>query len=119
MAKKKNITISDILVYKFYSLGGRICKFFFKAFSPKKLSAERETSDLNLLLFSGQKGGTMMKAVLMSVYNTWGKVPHITICTDGTPKEYFEGIMAFWPFPYEIRTWKDAIGSFRAKGAVN
>jgi len=87
MAKKKNITISYILIYKLYTGMGYVCKFFFKIFSPKKLSAEREVSDLNLLLFSGIKGGTMLKAVLMSVYNTWERVPHVTICTDGTPKE--------------------------------
>jgi hypothetical protein len=118
MAKKKHITISYILVYKFYSGMGLICKFLFKAFS-RKLSAKKEVSDLNLLLFSGMKGGTMLKAVLMSVYSTWEKIPHVTICTDGTPREHFEGLMAFWPFPYTIKTWKEHADNYRAKGAIN
>jgi hypothetical protein len=119
MAKKKPVTISDILVYKFYTGMGHIFKFFFKVFSSGKLSAEREVSDLNLLLFSGVKGGTMLKAVLLSVYNTWERVPHVTICTDGTPREYFEKLMAFWPFPYTLKTWAEQAEHFRAKGAVN
>jgi len=119
MAKKKHITISGIIVEKSYTAIGYIFKSLFKLFTPRKLSGERETSDLTLMLFSGVKGGKMMKAVLLSVYTTWEKVPQVTIVTDGTPKEYFEGIMAFWPFPYKIKTWKEEAEVFRAKGATN
>ena len=119
MAKKKNITISDIIIYKFYSGLGYIFKFLFALFCPKKLSSKREVSDLNVLLFSGQKGGKMLKAVLLSIYSTWEKIPHITIGTDGTPNEYFENIMKFWPFPYQVKSWKELTGFHLAKGGVN
>lgn len=113
------MTISGIVVEKFYTAIGYVFKYAFRLLSPRKLSAEKETSDLNLLFFCGVKGGKMLKAVLLTVYTTWEKVPHVTICTDGTPKEYFEALMAFWPFPYKITTWMDAAASFRARGAVN
>jgi hypothetical protein len=119
MPKKKNITIGDILVYKFYSGMGRIFKIFFLMLFPKKLSADRALTDLNLLIFSGERGGKMLKAVLLSVYNTWDQIPMITIATDGTPVAYFEKILKFWPFPYSIKVWNEYAAFHTAKDGGN
>lgn len=102
-----NITITKIIVYKFYSLLGRSCRILFSAFSAKKLVPEKEVSDLNLLLFTGLKGGKMLKAVLISIYNTWEKIPLLTVVTDGTPIEIIEEHLKFWPYPYKVKTWED------------
>jgi hypothetical protein len=119
MAKKKHITIGLIVTEKFYAGMGLIFKTIFKIFTPKKLPAGREVSDLNLLLFSGAKGLKSLKAVLLTVYNTWEKIPHVTIVTDGTPAEYFEQAMTFWPYPHKIKTWKEVAEIHRSKGRKN
>lgn len=119
MAKKKNITIGTIVIEKSYTAIGYIFKFLFRLFTPRKLSGEREVSDLNLLLFSGAKGLRSLKAVLLTIYRTWEKIPHVSIVTDGTPNEYFQQAMAFWPYPYTIRSWKDLAAIHKAKGRDN
>jgi hypothetical protein len=105
---KKNITISYIIVYKFYSLLGHICRILFSVFSPKKIIPKKGVSNIHLLLFSGQKGTQMIKPVLMSVYNTWEKIPFITIVTDGMPVENVERVMKFWPYPYKVKSWEES-----------
>jgi len=119
MAKKKNITIGLIVTEKFYTGIGLIFKTLFKVLTPKKLSPGREVSDLNLLLFSGAKGLKSLKAVLLTIYKTWDKIPHVTIVTDGTPTEYFEQAMTFWPYPHKIKSWKELAALHKAKGRVN
>ncbi len=119
MAKKKKITIIGIIVEKFYIGMCMPFKILFKFLTPKELSREREVSDLNLLLFSGAKGLKSLKAVLLSIYTTWEKVPYVTIVTDGTPNEYFEQAMKFWPYPYQVKSWKDVAAVQRAKGRHN
>jgi hypothetical protein len=113
---KKNVTISSIIVYKAYSLLGHACRILFSLFSAKKLRPEKEVSDINLLFFSGQKGAKMLKAVILSVHQTWEKVPHITIITDGTPVAIIEKQLAFWPYPYTLKTWEDAAAFHQDKG---
>ena len=103
-----NITITKIIVYKFYSLLGHSCRILFSAFSAKKLVPEKEVSDLNLLLFTGLKGGKMLKAVLISIYNTWEKIPLLTVVTDGTPTKIIEEHLKFWPYPYKVKTWEES-----------
>jgi hypothetical protein len=105
---KKSVTITKIFVYKFYSLLGHACRMLFSAFSAKKIIPEKETSDLNLLLFCGQKGAKMLKAVILSVHNTWEKVPFITIISDGTPVAYLEDQLTFWPYPFKVKSWEES-----------
>ncbi len=102
----KDISISKILVYKFFTLLGYFYRIAFSAFSRKKLAADRALADTDLLLFSGQKGAKMMKAVLLSIYYRWEKIPRLTIVTDGSPKEIFEEALRFWPFPFEVKSWE-------------
>ena len=52
MAKKKNTTIGYIVTEKSYTAIGYIFKLLFRVFTPRKLSRDREVSNLNLLLFS-------------------------------------------------------------------
>jgi len=119
MAKKpgkKHITITYIIVYKFYTLLGRVCKLLFSIFSPSKLSTDRELSDLSLVLFCGQKGAKMLRPVLLSIYTTWEKIPPVTIITDGTPKEYIESYLKFWPFPVQVKSWQESAAFHLEKG---
>jgi hypothetical protein len=116
MNGKKNITISYIIAYKLYSLLGKCCRMAFTAFFPGKLSAEKPLSDTDLVLFSGLRGAPMMKAVLLSIYYNWEKIPRLTIVSDGTPIDVLEKAMQFWPFPYEIKPWTDCADFHLARG---
>ncbi|MHA4809790.1 hypothetical protein ACX0G9_16875 [Flavitalea flava] len=113
---KKNVTISKIILYKGYGLLGRTFRMLFSAFFPKKLNPEKEVSDLNLLLFTGQKGAKMLKAALFSIYNSWEKVPMLTIVTDGTPIAIIQDQMGFWPYPYKVKTWEESAAFHQEKG---
>jgi hypothetical protein len=58
----------------------------------------------------------MLKAVLLSIYYNWQRVPRLTLVSDGTPKEVLEAALRFWPFPYEIKSWEDCAAWHRSKG---
>jgi hypothetical protein len=116
MSNGKKITVSSILVYKFYSLLGRCCRLAFTILSPKKLPADKPPSDTDLVLFCGRKGAKMLKAVLLSIYYNWEKIPHLTLISDGTPKEVLEQALRFWPFPHEVKSWEDCAAWHQAKG---
>jgi hypothetical protein len=116
MSNSKKITVTYILVYKFYTLLGRCCRLAFTILSPKQLPADKALSDTDLVLFCGRKGAAMLKAVLLSIYYTWEKVPRLTLVSDGTPKEILETALRFWPFPYQVKSWEDCADWHRAKG---
>src|SRR5580658_3951551 len=110
------ITITSIVVKRFYNLLGHSCRLAFTFAFPRKLSADKPLSDTDLLLFSGHKGARMMKAVLLSIYYNWDKIPRLTLVSDGTPKEVLEAALRFWPYPYEIKSWEDCAAWHRGKG---
>ncbi|HXD77089.1 MAG TPA: hypothetical protein VN616_04740 [Puia sp.] len=110
------ITISSIVVEKCYSLLGRCCRLAFTLAFPRKLAADKPLAGTDLLLFSGRKGAKMMKAVLLSIYYNWEKIPRLTLVSDGTPKEVLEAALRFWPYPWEIKSWEDCAAWHRAKG---
>ena len=58
----------------------------------------------------------MMKAVLLSIYRNWEKIPPGILVSDGTPKEALEAVMQFWPFPCEIKSWEDCAAFHLEKG---
>jgi hypothetical protein len=116
---KKKPTFKETIVYKFYSAWGHFFKFLLNVFSLRKLSANREISDLNLLFFCGLKGAKMLKPVLLSIYYRWEKIPNLTIVSDGTPEEYISRYMKFWPFPYQIKMWTEAATHFQEKGKTH
>jgi hypothetical protein len=107
MSNGKKITVSSIFVYKFYTLLGRCCRLAFTVLSPNRLSADKPLSDTDLVLFCGRKGSKMLKAVLLSIYYNWEKIPRLTLISDGTPKEVLEQALSFWPFPHEVKSWED------------
>lgn len=110
------VTIGKILSYKVYSLLGRTCRLAFTLTLPRKLTATKPLADTDLLLFSGRKGAGMMKATLLSIYYNWEKVPRLTLISDGTPKEVFEEVLRFWPYPYRIKSWEDCADWHRQRG---
>jgi hypothetical protein len=116
MSNGKKITVSSILVYKFYTLLGRCCRQAFTVLSPRRLTADREVAGTDLVLFCGRKGAAMLKAVLLSIYYNWQRIPRLTLVSDGTPKEVLEAALRFWPFPYEIKSWEDCADWHRSKG---
>jgi hypothetical protein len=101
------VTVTAIFVRKFYSLLGDGCRLAFSYASRKKIAADKPLADTDLLLFSGRKGAKMIKAVLLSIYYSWEKIPRLTLVSDGTPKEVLEAALNFWPFPYEVKSWED------------
>ncbi len=109
------VTITSIVVKKFYNLLGHSCRFAFTLASPRKLSAAKPVGDTDLLLFSGYKGAKMIKAVLLSIYYNWDKVPRLTLVSDGTPREVLQAALHFWPYPYEIKSWEDCAAWHRGK----
>jgi len=109
-------TMTSIVVKRFYNLLGHSCRFAFTLAFPRKLSAAKPLSDTSLLLFSGYKGAKMMKAVLLSIYYNWDKIPRLTLVSDGTPREVLQAALQFWPYPYEIKSWKDCAAWHRCKG---
>jgi hypothetical protein len=111
-----NPTITSIVTRRFYNLLGHSCRFAFTLAFPRKLSATKPLADTDLLLFSGYKGAKMMKAVLLSMYYNWDKIPRLTLISDGTPKEVLEAALQFWPYPYEIKSWEDCAAWHRSKG---
>jgi hypothetical protein len=110
------ITITSIVVGKFYNLLGHTCRFAFNLAFPGKLSADKPLAETDLLLFSGYKGAKMMKAVLLSIYYNWDKIPRLTLVSDGTPKDVLQAALLFWPYPYEIKSWEDCAAWHRRKG---
>lgn len=110
------VTITSIVVKKFYNLLGHSCRFAFTLAFPKRLPADRPLADTDLLLFSGYRGAKMMKAVLLSMYYSWDKIPRLTLVSDGTPREVLDAALQFWPYPYEIKSWEDCAAWHRGKG---
>lgn len=111
-----NPTVTSILIKRFYNLLGHSCRFAFRVAFPRKLSSDKSLAGTDLLLFTGHKGAKMMKAVLLSIYYNWEKIPRLTIVSDGTPKEILQAALQFWPYPYEIKSWEDCAAWHRAKG---
>jgi hypothetical protein len=101
------VTITSIIVKRFYNLLGHTCRFVFTLSFPRNLSAGKPLADTNLLLFSGKKGARMLKAVLLSIYYNWDKIPRLTLISDGTPLDALRESLRFWPYPYEIKCWED------------
>jgi len=95
---------------------GRCCRLAFTLLSPKQLSADKALADTDLVLFCGRKGATMLKAVLLSIYYNWERIPALTLVSDGTPKEILESALRFWPFPYQVKSWEDCAAWHRTKG---
>ncbi len=110
------VTISSIVIWKFYKVLGNGFRLAFTLAAPKRLPANRTVGGTELLIFSGYRGAKMMKALLLSVYYNWDKIPRVTIVSDGTPKEALEAAMQFWPYPYEIKHWEECAAWHRAKG---
>lgn len=110
------ITITSIVVRRFYNLLGHSCRLAFTFAFPRKLSADKPLSDTDLLLFSGHKGARMMKAVLLSIYYNWNKIPRLTLVSDGTSLNILRDALRFWPYPYEIKSWEDCAAWHRSKG---
>ena len=109
------VTMTSIFVKRFYNLLGHSCRLaFFMAF-PRKLSPDKPLADTNLLLFSGQKGARMLKAVLLSIYYNWNAIPRLTLISDGTPLNVLQKALRFWPYPYEIKSWEDCAAWHRSK----
>jgi hypothetical protein len=107
--------MDSMIVYKFYSLLGRCCRAAFTVLTRKKIAADKPVADTDLLLFCGYKGAKMLKAVLLSIYYNWEKIPRLTLISDGTPKEVLEKALQFWPFPYQIKSWEDCAAWHLAK----
>jgi hypothetical protein len=116
MAKKKHRTIGDIFDYHFYALLGRLFRITFSILTRRKLAADKPLSDFSLVLFSGHKGSRMIKAVLLSIYYRWEKIPPVILVSDGTPKEALQAVMQFWPYPFEIKSWEDCAAFHQEKG---
>ena len=110
------VTITAIIVKKFYNLLGHSCRIAFTLAFPKKLTASKPLAATDLVLFSGYRGAKMMKAVLLSMYYNWDHIPRLTLISDGTPKEVLAAALHFWPYPYEIKSWEDCAASHRQKG---
>jgi hypothetical protein len=110
------INIGSILVKKCYSLLGRCCRLAFTLTFPREIDPGKPLAETDLLLFSGAKGAKMMKAVLLSMYYNWEKIPRLTLISDGTPKNILEQALRFWPYPYEIRSWEDCAAWHQQKG---
>jgi hypothetical protein len=109
------VTITSILIKRFYNLLGHSCRFAFTLAFPRKLSADKPLADTDLLLFSGYRGAKMIKAVLLSIYYNWDKIPRLTLVSDGTPKEILEAALRFWPYPCEIKSWEECADWHRKK----
>jgi hypothetical protein len=109
------VTITSIIVNKFYNLLGHTLRLTFTLTAPKRLPANRTVGGTDLLIFSGYRGAKMMKAMLLSIYYSWDNIPRVTIVSDGTPKEVLETAMQFWPYPYQIRHWEECAEWHRAK----
>jgi hypothetical protein len=58
----------------------------------------------------------MIKAVLLSIYYRWEKIPPVILVSDGTPKEALQAVMQFWPYPFEIKSWEDCAAFHQEKG---
>ncbi len=110
------VTFGQLIVAKTYNLLGHGLRKFFTLAAPKRLPADREVGGTDLVLFSGYRGAKMMKALLISVYYRWDKIPHVTIVSDGTPNEVLHKAMDFWPFLYEVKQWEDCAEFLLAKG---
>jgi hypothetical protein len=110
------VTITSIVVKRFYNLLGHTCRLTFTLAFPRKLSADKPLAETDLLLFSGHKGAKMLKAVLLSIYYNWEKIPRLTLISDGTPKEALRSALAFWPYPYEVKSWEDCAAWHQNKG---
>lgn len=110
------VTFGKVFVDKCYNLLGHGLRKIFMLAAPKRLPADREVGGTDLVLFSGRRGAVMMKALLLSIYYRWDKIPHITLVSDGTPKEVLDDAMKFWPYPYEVKYWEDCAAWHLAKG---
>jgi hypothetical protein len=110
------ITFTSLVVSKFYNLLGHVLRMTFTLVAPKRLPANRAVGGTDLVIFSGYRGAKMMKALLISVYYRWEKIPRVTIVSDGTPKEVLEAAMQFWPFLYEVKHWEECAEWHRANG---
>jgi hypothetical protein len=109
------VTMTSIFVKRFYNLLGHTCRFAFTLAFPRRLSADKPLADIGLLLFSGHKGAKMMKAVLLSIYYNWNKIPRLTVISDGTPINVLQEALRFWPYPYEIKSWEDCAAWHRTR----
>jgi hypothetical protein len=110
------VSITSIVVKKFYNALGHSCRLAFSLVAPRKLKAVKPLSTTSLLLFSGYRGAKMMKAALLSIYYNWDTIPRLTLVSDGTPKEVLEKALQFWPYPWEIKSWEDCATWHRNKG---
>ena len=109
------VTITSVVVKRFYNLLGHACRFAFTLGFPKRISPDKPTSSTNLILFCGERGAPMLRAVLLSIYNNWDSIPTLTLISDGTPKEILQTALQFWPYPYEIKSWEDCAAWHRGK----
>ena len=113
---KKDVSIRDIIIYKFYGLLGHGCRILFLALTPKKIIPKKETADLHMLYYCGKKGLRMLKASIISVYTTWERIPHITVVTDGTPTDLIKQHLQFWPYPLIIKSWEESVDDLLRRG---
>jgi len=107
--------MTSIFVKRFYNLLGHSFRLAFSAAFPRKLSPTKPLADTNLLLFSGQKGATMLRAVLLSIYYNWNTIPRLILISDGTPLNVLQKSLRFWPYPCEIKSWEDCAAWHRTK----
>jgi len=99
----------------FDQLGFRISRINLKRHFSFKQDT-RETAPFKLLFFSGSGGVNYLNASLISVYNTWEKLPEVLIVTDGTPVSVFEENIIDWPKKVEIITWAVCASYYRQNG---
>jgi hypothetical protein len=80
---------------------------------------ERISPPFKLVFFTGENGLDYLNASLISVYKFWGKLPEISIVSDGTPIENIRKGLIKWPKKVDIFSWEQCALSFKDKGNIH
>jgi hypothetical protein len=72
-----------------------------------ELNSHKDKSNVELVFYCGRKSIKYLNASLISVYNSWERLPHITIVSDGTIQKDLLSEIIKWPRGIEIVEWID------------
>jgi hypothetical protein len=76
----------------------------------------RPTFPYKLVFMSGRSGVGYLNACLVSIYQTWDKLPEVVVISDGTPMEILKTELIGWPRQIKIVSWEEAATHFLEKG---
>jgi hypothetical protein len=99
----------------YYKLGSAIRRLRLYRYYDLKDDG-RALPPFKLCFFCGQKGIDYLNASLLSVYNTWQKLPELVIVTDGTPISLIRQKLVKWPRKVEMLTWEECALYYKEKG---